>query len=179
MAARKKKTTRKKTPVKEASYKVTKSRSDAGGSQVDDDTIDAANSAEATEKAMKDDPRAGTYDEVTVKKDNGGGGRVRTKSDSVSAVKPRTEPQTGFESLDYPYGIGLPMGFKALFEALPKKVTESLKFGSRYGRLHIEVPDSGIMSKLVTEMEKKARGKTAVKSLAERVVTGINESVKK
>ena len=170
---------RKKVKIAEASYKVTKTRDEAGAAQTDDDTIDAANSGEALTQAMKGDPRAGQYDKVEVEKDAGGTGRVRTKPDTVSRVKPNTEGMKGFESAEYPYNLGLPMGFKALFETLPKSLTESLTFGSRYGKLHIQVPDAETLATLVAEVEKKARGKTAVKEMAGHVANGINESVNK
>lgn len=178
MAARRK-TTRKKKPVKEASYKVTKTRSDVGTSDTDEETVDAKSGAEAAEKAMKGDPRAGGYEKIEIERDKGGTGRVKTEPRTVSKVTPKTEPQTGFESVEFPYNIGVPMGFKALFDALPKKLTESLTFGDRYGKLHITVPDAKVMAKLMTEVEKKARGKTAVKNMAGSIAHGINESVKR
>ncbi len=176
--ATRKKTTRKKT-VRETSYKVTKTRSDAGATDTEDETVNAATSAEAAEKAMKKDPRKGRYDKVEIEKDAGGSSRVRTEPDTVSKVKPETTGMAGFESADYPYNVALPMGFKALFDTLPKKLTEGLTFGSRYGKLHITVPDAKTLKSLVTEVEKKARGKTAVKEMAGLVANGINESVNK
>ena len=183
MAARKKKTTtRKKTTrkkvVKETSYKVTKTSSDAGAGGADEDTVQADSAADAAEKVTKSDPRRGRYDKVTIEKDKGGAGapntEPRTEPDTASKVKPR-----GFESVDFPYNIALPMGFKVLFESLPNKTTEGLTFGTRYGKLHITVPDAETLSGLISEVEKKARGRTEVKSMAGLVANGINESVKK
>ena len=178
MAARKK-TTRKKRPVKEASYKVTKTRSDAGATDTEDETVNAATSAEAAEKVMKKDPRKGRYDKVEIERDAGGSSRVRSEPDTVSKVKPATTGMAGFESVEYPYNVALPMGFTKLFDALPKKLTESLTFGSRYGKLHITVPDAATLGSLVEETQKKARGKTAVKEMAGLVAHGITESVNK
>ena len=173
MAAKKKRSTRKKKTT-ESRYKVSKTRSDAGSTDTDDTSIVAKDGAEAAVKAMKGDPRKGRYDSVEVSKDEGGDGGVRTEPDTVSKVKP-----TGLESMNFPYNLGLPMGWKPLFEALTKKVRENLVFSTRYGKLHIQVPDATTMASLITEIEKKARGKTDVKHMARAVSNGINESVKK
>jgi hypothetical protein len=71
------------------------------------------------------------------------------------------------------------MGWKPLFEALTKKVRENLTFSTRYGKLHIQVPNATTMEHLITEIEKKAHGRTKVKHMARAVAHGINESVKK
>ena len=177
MATRKKKVSKKrvsKKKVSEARYKVSKTRSDAGATDTTDETIDAQDGSEAAVKAMKGDPQKGRYDSVEVSKDEGGDGGVRTEPDTISKVKP-----AGLESVNFPYNLGLPMGWKPLFEALPKKVRENLMFSTRYGKLHIQVPDATTMANLITEIEKKARGKTDVKHMARAVSNGINESVKK
>ena len=171
-------TRRKKKTVKETSYKVATGRDEAGTTDIGDETVDADNSAQAVEKAMKGDPRADDYNKVVVKKDTHGG-HVRTKPQTISKVKPQTKSMTGFESVDYPYNLALPMGFKPLFESLTKKVRENLIISGRYGKLHIQVPDATTMSTLMTEIEKKARGKTDMKHIAGAVVNGITESVNK
>ena len=168
---RKKKTT-------EASYTVKKGRKNAGTANVDDQTIDAATSADALSQAMKGDPNAGDYEKIEVSKDKASS-RVRTKPQTVSQVAPATEPRTGFESVNYPYNLGLPMGFSPLFESLTKKLKESLVIRTRYGKLHIQVPDAEVMEGFMSEIGKRARGKTEVKEMANVVVNGINESVNK
>lgn len=173
MAAKKKRSTRKKKTT-EARYTVSKTRSNAGSTDTDDTDIDAKNGAQAAVKAMKDDPQQGRYDSVEISKDEGGDGGVRTEPDVVPQVKPK-----GFESINFPYHLGLPMGWKPLFEALTKKVRENLTFSTRYGKLHIQVPNAATMASLMTEVEKKAHGRTKVKHMARAVAHGINESVRK
>jgi len=177
MAARKKKTTTRKKKVSEANYKVSKTRSNVGIDDTNDDTIDAQNSAEALEKSMKNDPNKGKYDSVEVSKGKGESGAVRTKSQTTSKVEPKGLGE--YANVKFPYYLGLPLGWKPLFESLTKKIRENLVIGTRYGKLHIQVPDEKTMETLVTEVEKKARGKTAVKHMAKAVANGINESVKK
>jgi hypothetical protein len=164
----------KKVKASEGRYTVSKTRSNAGSTDTDDITIVAKDGAEAAVKAMRSDPQRGRYDAVEISKDEGGDGGVRTEPDTVSKVKP-----VGLESLNFPYHLGLPMGWKPLFEALTKKVRENLTFGTRYGKLHIQVPDATTMASLITEVERKARGRTKVKHMARAVAHGINESVKK
>jgi len=176
MAAKKKRSTRKKKTT-ESRYKVSKTRSDAGSTDTDDTSIVAKDGAEAAVKAMKGDPQKGRYDSVEVAKDEGGVGAVRTEPDTVSKVEPKGLGE--FANVNFPYNLGLPMGWKPLFEALTKKVRENLVFSTRYGKLHIQVPDATTMASLITEIEKKARGKTDVKHMARAVSNGINESVKK
>jgi hypothetical protein len=173
MAAKKKKgTTRKKTT--EGRYEVSKTSTNAGSTDTNDETINAKDGAEAVVKAMKGDPKKGRYDSVKVSKDTGGAGAPRTEPEMVSQVKPK-----GLESVNYPYNLGLPMGFKSLFEALTKKVRENLTVGTRYGKLHIQVPDATTLANLLNEVGKKARGRSSVKHMAGTVVNGISESVKK
>jgi len=175
MATRKKTTTRKKK-VSENSYKVSKTRSNAGTNDTDDESITAKDGSEAIVKAMKNDPHKGKYDSVEVSKDSGSSG-VRTKSQSMSKVKPQGLGE--YAHVNFPYCLGLPMGWKPLFESLTKKIRENLTIGDRYGKLHIQVPDELTMKALLGEVEKKARGKTSVKHMASAVAHGINESVKK
>jgi hypothetical protein len=172
MATRKKKTTAKK--VRETRYTVKKSRDNASTPDDTEQTIHAKNIADAAAKSAKQDPRAGQHDEVVIKKDVGGAGAPRTEPDTVSKVKP-----TGLESVSFPYYLGLPMGFKPLFESLTKKVRENLVIGTRYGKIHIQVSNVTTMAGLITEVEKKARGRTKMKHMAAVVANGINESVKK
>lgn len=174
MAAKKKRTPRKKAT--EGRYKVSKTRSDAGSTDTEEESIDAKDGAQAAVKAMKDDPQKGRYDSVEVSKDTGGSG-VRTEPETVSKVKPKGLGE--YANASYPYNIGLPMGFKPLFESLTKKVRENLTVGTRYGKLHIQVPNAATLATLMTEVERKARGKTRVKHMAGTVANGINESVKK
>lgn len=177
MAARKKTTkkkTRRRVNVKEDTYTVKKGREESTAPDPDEEDIQAGSSAEALEKSLKGDPRAGQHDAITVTREKGVGG-VKTEPATVSKVKPRT----GFESFQYPYAIGVPMGFKALVEALPKRLQSHLVLGARYGKLHIQVPDANILEHFVREVEKKARGKTDVKHMAGTVANGIMESVKK
>ena len=177
MAARKKKTTTRKKKVSETNYTVSKTRSNAGTADTNDEDIVAQDGAEALAKSMKGDPNKGKYDSVEVSKDKGGSGAVRTKSQTTSKVEPKGLGE--YANVKFPYYLGLPIGWKPLFEALTKKVRENLVIGTRYGKLHIQVPDEKTMTSLVTEVEKKARGKTAVKHMAQAVANGINESVKK
>ncbi len=172
--ATRKKTTRKK--VAEGSYKVSKTRSNAGNNDTDDESITAKDGSEAIVKAMKNDPHKGKYDSVEVSKDSGNSG-VRTISQSKSKVEPQGLGE--YAHVNFPYNLGLPMGWKPLFESLTKKIRENLTIGTRYGTLHIQVPNESTMKSLVAEVEKKARGKTSVKHMASAVAHGINESVKK
>lgn len=174
--AKKKKAAPRKKKVAEARYTVSKTKPNAGTNDTDEESIDAKDGSEAVVKSMKDDPNKGKYDAVGVKKDTGGG-TVRTEPDTVSQVKPKGLGE--YAHVNYPYNLGLPMGWKPLFESLTKKIRENLTFSTRYGKLHIQVPDESTMAGLVSEVEKKARGKTAVKHMAKAVSTGINESVKK
>lgn len=176
MAARKKKTTTRKKKVSEDNYKVSKTRSNAGTNDTDEESINAKDGSEAVVKSMKNDPNKGKYDSVKVAKEKGGGA-VRTEPDTVSQVKPKGLGE--YAHVKFPYNLGLPMGWKPLFESLTKKIQENLTFSTRYGKLHIQVPDESTMTKLVAEVEKRARGKTAVKHMANAVANGINESVKK
>lgn len=176
MATRKKKTTTRKKKVSEASYEVSKTRSDAGTADTDEEDIVAKDGTEAVAKSMKGDPNKGKYDSVKVSKKKGAG-TVRTEPDTVSKVKPKGLGE--YAHVKYPYNLGLPMGWKPLFEALTKKIRENLTFSTRYGKLHIQVPDESTMANLIEEVEKKARGRTAVKHMAGAVARGINESVKK
>ena len=176
MDTKKRKTPVRKKKVAETSYKVSKKRDDAGTPDIDDENITAKDGTEAVAKSMKGDPNKGKYDAVKIAKDTGGGA-VRTEPDVVSKVKPKGLGE--YAHVNYPYYLGLPMGWKPLFEALTKKVRENLTIGSRFGKLHIQVPDESTMANLMTEVEKKARGKTSVKHMASAVAQGINESVKK
>ena len=169
---------RRKKQTTEATYTVKKGRDDAGALDVQDDEFDADSGSDALKQAMQDDPNKGSYEKITITKDQGSG-RVRTQPKTVSQVKSATEPRTGFESIDYPYHLGLPMGWKPLFESLTKKLQASLTIRDRYGRLHIEVPDATVMESLTTELGKRARGKTTMKEAAGSVLKGINESVNK
>lgn len=173
---RKKKAAPRKKKVTETRYKVSKAKSNVGATDTDEDNIEAKDGAEAVTKSMKGDPNKGKYDSVKVSKDTGGG-TVRTQPDVVSKVKPKGLGE--YAHVKYPYNLGIPMGWKPLFEALPKKVRENLMIGSRFGKLHIQVPDESTMTSLIAEVEKKARGRTGVKHMAAAVAQGINESVKK
>jgi len=176
MVTKKKRAPARKKKVAETNYKVSKTRDNAGTTGTEEDDITAQGGAEAVTKSMKGDPNKGKYDSVTVKKDTGGGG-VRTEPDVVSKVKPKGLGE--YAHVNYPYYLGLPMGWKPLFESLTKKLRENLMIGTRFGKLHIQVPDEATMTGLLTEVEKKARGKTGVKHMAIAVAQGINESVKK
>lgn len=176
VTAKKKKTAPRKKKVTETRYKVSKTKSNAGSNDTDDESIDAQDGSEAVVKSMKGDPNKGKYDAVAVSKEKGGGA-VRTEPDTVSKVKPKGLGE--YAHVNFPYNLGLPMGWKPLFESLTKKIRENLTFSTRYGKLHIQVPDASTMTSLLTEIEKKARGKTAVKHMAGAVAHGINESVKK
>jgi hypothetical protein len=167
---------RKKTT--EANYTVKKGRDNTGSMDVEDTTVNAANSAEALDIAMKNDSDTDSYDNIEVTKDQGSGA-VKTKSRTISKVEPKTQGMMGLESIVYPYHIGLPMGFQPLFDSLTKKIKESLKINTRYGRLHIQVSDKQDMERFVNEVTKRSNGKTTVKSMANIVMNGINESVKK
>jgi hypothetical protein len=168
--ATRKKTTKKK--ISERNYSV--KRTGADGTDVSDDMVSAGSSSEAAEKALKGGET--NDDKIVVQRDKGNS-HVRTKPNTVSQVKPKTKPQASFESVEYPYGLGLPLGWKPLFESLSKKVFNNLVIGEQRGKLYIQVPNSKVMEALVTEMDKKARGKTAVKHMASSVLDGINESV--
>jgi len=174
--AKKKKTAPRKKKVTEARYKVSKTKSNAGTNDTDEESIYAKDGSEAVVKSMKSDANKGKYDSVEVSKEKGGGA-VRTIPDTVSKVKPKGLGE--YAHVNFPYNLGLPMGWKPLFESLTKKVRENLTFSTRYGKLHIQVPDASTMTSFIAEVEKKARGKTAVKHMAGAVANGINESVKK
>jgi hypothetical protein len=174
--AKKKKAPARKKKVAETSYKVSKTRSNAGTNDTDEEDIIAKDGIEAITKSMKGDPNKGKYDAVKISKGTGSGA-VRTEPDTVSKVKPKGLGE--YAHVNYPYNLGLPMGWKPLFESLSKKIRENLTFSTRFGKLHIQVPDESTMSTLVSEVEKKARGKTSVKYMAAAVSRGINESVKK
>lgn len=176
MVTKKRKAPVRKKKVAETNYTISKTRDDAGTADVDDEDITAKDGSEAVAKSMKGDPNKGKYDSVKISKSTGGGA-VRTEPDVVSQVKPKGLGE--YAEFKYPYYLGLPMGWKPLFEALPKKIRENLMIGNRFGKLHIQVPDESTMTNLMTEVEKKARGKTGVKHMAAAVAQGINESVKK
>lgn len=168
---------RKKKVSEQGTYKVTKTRDDAGTDDSTEATVQAKDSADAVGKAMKGDPRAGRYDSVTAKKSAASSG-VRTEPRTVSQVKSNTTGMT-YESVDFPYNIGVHQGFSELIDALPKKVTENLTLSDRYGRLHITVPDANTMEQFMEAVGKKSRGRTKVKEMAKVIHNGITESVKK
>lgn len=174
--AKKKKAAPRKKKVTETRYKVSKKKPNAGTTDTDEDSINAKDGSEAVVKSMKGDPNKGKYDSVEVSKDTGGG-TVRTEPDTVSQVKPKGLGE--YAHVTYPYYLGLPMGWKPLFESLSKKVRENLTIRTRFGKLHIQVHDELTMGNLVNEVQKKARGKTGVRHMAAAVAQGINESVKK
>jgi len=164
--------------VSEETYNVTKHRSNVGDMDTDSETVDAANSAEAAEKSIADDPRAGRYQKVEIEKSKGGTSRVRTEPRTTSAIQSKTEPMnTSLESISYPYNIGLPKEFEPLIEALTKKTKKSLDIRERYSRLHITVPNALAMKELVEELGKKSRGRTKVKSIAGVIYEGITKSI--
>lgn len=181
-AAKKKTTTRKKRTTKKkvaetASYSVKMTKDEAGSPEETEKTVTAPDAETAVNKAQASDPKKGQYDSVEVTKDNGGGGRVRTQPQTSSQTAAKTQGMAGFESVRYPYNVGVPQGFKPLVEALPKKLRESLDVSVRYSRLHISVPNAEVMETFMGELEKKAGGKSKVKSFATTVSEGIKRNI--
>ena len=150
----------------------------AGSPEQDEKTVSAPNAQQAVTKSMQGDANQGRYNSVEVRKDDNAGG-PQTQSQTQSQTKPATTGMAGLESADYPYSITLPNTYTPLVESLTKKMREALSIHTKFGRVHITVPDYKVMKTFMESLGKKARGRTAVKSMAGVIYHGINESVNK
>lgn len=180
--ATKKKTTRKRRTRKvteQHNYTVKTTKDVAGDPQETEKTVNAPNAQQAVTKAMQGDAQQGQYDSVEVAKGDTGAGGPNTQSQTQSQTKPNTTGMAGLESAEYPYSITLPNSYVPLIESLTKKMRGSLSIHTKFGRVHITVPTFDVMETFMDTLSKKARGRTAVKSMAGVIYHGINESVSK
>ena len=180
--ATKKKTTRKRRTRKvteQNNYTVKTTKDVAGDPQETEKTVNAPNAQQAVTKAMQGDAQQGQYDSVEVAKGDTSAGGPNTQSQTQSQTKPNTTGMGGLESAEYPYSITLPNSYVPLVESLTKKMRESLSIHTKFGRVHITVPEFSVMETFMDTLSKKARGRTAVKSMAGVIYHGINESVNK
>jgi hypothetical protein len=180
MATKKKTTSKRRTRrvTEQNKYTVTTTSDVAGSPEKDEKTVSAPNAQQAVTKSMQGDANQGRYNSVTVQKDDNAGG-PQTQSQTQPMTKPATTGMAGMESADYPYSIVLPNSYVPLVESLTKKLRESLSIHTKFGRVHINVPDFKVMETFMDTLSKKARGRTAVKSMAGVIYHGINESVNK
>jgi hypothetical protein len=178
----KKKTTRKRRTRKvteQHNYTVKTTKDVAGDPQETEKTVNAPNAQQAVTKSMQGDAQQGRYDSVEVSKGGTGAGEPNTQSNTQSQTTANTTGMAGLESAEYPYSLGLPNSYLPLVESLTKKMREALSIHTKFGRVHITVPDSKVMETFMGILSKKARGRTAVKSMAGVIYHGINESVNK
>jgi len=181
--ATEKKATRKRRTRKKVSeqhnYTVKTVKDVAGDPQETEKTVNAPNAQQAVTKSMQGDANQGQYDSVQVAKGDTGAGGPKTQSNTQPQTTSNTTGMAGLESAEYPYSITLPNTYLPLVEALSKKTREALSIHTKFGRVHITVPNFKVMETFMDTLSKKARGRTAVKSMAGVIYRGINESVNK
>ena len=182
MATEKKATSKRRTRKKvseQNNYTVTTTTDDAGEPQKTEKSVNAPNAQQAVTKAMQGDAKQGRYDSVTVAKGDTGAGGPQTQSNTQPQTTSNTTGMAGLESAEYPYSITLPNTYLPLVESLTKKTCEALSIHTKFGRVHITVPNFEVMETFMDTLSKRARGRTAVKSMAAVIYRGINESVNK
>ena len=162
--ATKKKTTRKRRTRKvteQHNYTVKTTKDVAGEPQETEKTITAPNAQQAVTKSMQGDAQQGQYDSVEVSKGGTGTGGPNTQSQTQPHTQAKTTGMAGLESVEYPYSITLPNVYVPLVESLTKKMREALSIHTKFGRVHITVPDFKVMETFMDALGKKARGRQA------------------